>query len=130
LSLFFPKSPDEPVNGTRFKDLYNLLEEMEKHKVENDRNFWQGEQKGGRGEPFYRNPEVCSRNRGDVIPGGSATNKEQGFEKAIRIWIQTGRQVFAEKWGYEMCDLVNAGKKIEKAWEYPPPPEEPAADSG
>jgi hypothetical protein len=42
---------------------------------------------------------------------------KQGFEKAIRMWIGYGREVFAEKWGHKDCNLINgAGRKYEDAW--------------
>ena len=49
------------------------------------RNIWQARQRGGQGEPFYRDAE--------------------GFERAVLMWMEFGRDVFAEKWGRGPCDL-------------------------
>ena len=51
---------------------------------------------GGQGEPFYRDPE--------------------GFEKGIWMWMDFGRDVYAEKWGRGPCDLREAGLVEEDAW--------------
>lgn len=60
------------------------------------RNFWQSEQQGGQGEPFYRDSE--------------------GFERGIWYSIALGRKIFAEKWGHRDCDLVAQNLKPEDAW--------------
>lgn len=60
------------------------------------RNTWQLRQSGGQGEPFYRDPE--------------------GFEIGLRMMIDTGRSVFAEKWGHRGCDITQIGLKAEDAW--------------
>jgi hypothetical protein len=60
------------------------------------RNMWQLRQSGGRGEPFYRDPE--------------------GFEVGLRMMIDTGRSVFAEKWGHRGCDIAQIGLGPEDAW--------------
>lgn len=49
------------------------------------RNYWQAEQTGGQGEPFYRDAE--------------------GFDRAVKMGIQFGRDMMAEKWGHRGCDL-------------------------
>ncbi|KAG0642267.1 hypothetical protein HOY80DRAFT_917866 [Tuber brumale] len=100
LSVFYPGTASEPLNGERFKYLHKLLDDMEhsKNDAESGRNFWQGEQHGGKGEPFYRNPV--------------------GFEKALGRWMETGRTIYAEKWGHRDCDIWEIGKEIDKAWEY------------
>ncbi|KAG0124675.1 hypothetical protein HOY82DRAFT_633948 [Tuber indicum] len=100
LSVFYPGTANEPLNGERFKYLRKLLDDFQrsKNKEKSDRNFWQAAQLGGKGEPFYRNPV--------------------GFEKAMQHWIETGRTVFAEKWGHRECDIWEIGKEIDKAWEY------------
>lgn len=51
---------------------------------------------GGQGEPFYRDPE--------------------GFEKGILMWMDFGRDMFAEKWGRGPCDLREAGLEEQDAW--------------
>ncbi|KAK3901893.1 hypothetical protein C8A05DRAFT_15981 [Staphylotrichum tortipilum] len=60
------------------------------------RNTWQVKQRGGQGEPFYRDAD--------------------GFEKGVKMWIDAGRSVFAEKWGHRGCDVANVGIKGEDAW--------------
>ncbi|KAL2132202.1 hypothetical protein VTI74DRAFT_4089 [Chaetomium olivicolor] len=71
--------------------------EREKYLVGNLlRNTWQAKQRGGQGEPFYRDAD--------------------GFEKGVKMWIDAGRNVFAEKWGHRGCDLIQAGRKGEDAW--------------
>jgi hypothetical protein len=60
------------------------------------RNTWQVKQKGGQGEPFYRDAD--------------------GFEIGIRMMIETGRNVFAEKWGHRGCDVGRMGVVAEDAW--------------
>ncbi|OIW27792.1 hypothetical protein CONLIGDRAFT_655541 [Coniochaeta ligniaria NRRL 30616] len=60
------------------------------------RNMWQLRQTGGQGEPFYRDPE--------------------GFETGLRMMIDTGRSVFAEKWGHRGCDIAEIGLGAEDAW--------------
>ncbi|RPB00232.1 hypothetical protein L873DRAFT_1789159 [Choiromyces venosus 120613-1] len=100
LSVFYPGTPSEPLNSERFKYLHKMLDDLQRSKndAKYGRNRWQAQQRGGKGEPFYRNPV--------------------GFEKAIIHWIKTGRTVFAEKWGHRDCDIFEIGKEIDKAWEY------------
>jgi hypothetical protein len=79
--------------------LLELGYQMEKAKYAEGngwRNTWQVRQTGGQGEPFYRDPE--------------------GFEIGVRMMIDTGRSVFAEKWGHRGCDIARAGIKAEDAW--------------
>ncbi len=60
------------------------------------RNGWQLRQRGGVGEPFYRDPE--------------------GFEAGLQHLIATGRQVYADKWGHRGCDLDMMGIRADDAW--------------
>ncbi|AEO62014.1 hypothetical protein MYCTH_2121768 [Thermothelomyces thermophilus ATCC 42464] len=60
------------------------------------RNTWQARQKGGQGEPFYRDPD--------------------GFEAGVGMLIDLGRAVFAEKWGHRGCDVARMGVTGEDAW--------------
>jgi hypothetical protein len=60
------------------------------------RNFWQASQSGGQGEPYYVDPE--------------------GFETAVKMTIEHGRQVMAEKWGHRGCDLRGSGLTTGDAW--------------
>jgi hypothetical protein len=79
--------------------LVGLGEEMVREKYAEGnawRNRWQVKQRGGEGEPFYRDAE--------------------GFETGVRMLIDTGRSVFAEKWGHRGCDLDRIGVRGEDAW--------------
>jgi len=60
------------------------------------RNMWQTQQAGGKGDPYYRNPE--------------------GFEKGLQMMIQLGRDVYAEKWGHRDCGLLQYGRKAGDEW--------------
>lgn len=96
----------------------NVLQNL-KSNAEGGRNTWQARQRGtyiselslplnkscdvnieicvgGQGEPFFRDLE--------------------GFEKGILIWIDFGRDMFAEKWGKGPCDLREAGLEEQDAW--------------
>lgn len=58
------------------------------------RNLWQLRQGGGEGEPFYRDQE--------------------GFQVGLDTMIETGRRVFADKWGHRGCDIFD--RTAEDAW--------------
>ncbi|TVY85281.1 hypothetical protein LSUE1_G001288 [Lachnellula suecica] len=60
------------------------------------RNSWQARQSGGKGEPYYRDPE--------------------GFEIAIAMTTQTGKDIYAEKWGHKACSLLEWGRKAGDEW--------------
>jgi hypothetical protein len=86
-------------HGETFGNLFEVGRRMEAMKYADGggwRNMWQLRQSGGADEPFYRDPE--------------------GFETGLRMLIDTGRAVFAEKWGHRGCDLTNMGYKAEDAW--------------
>jgi hypothetical protein len=86
--------------GESWERLLELGYRMERSKYFNgngDRNTWQARQRGGQGEPFYRDPD--------------------GFEQGVKMWIDTGRSVFAEKWGHRGCDIAKAGVRPEDAWQ-------------
>ena len=85
-------------NSAAYRDLLQSLDVLEKLKgnAEGGRNTWQARQRGGQGEPFYRDPE--------------------GFEKGIWMWMDFGREVFTEKWGRGPCNLREAGLVEEDAW--------------
>ncbi|KAK4121832.1 hypothetical protein N657DRAFT_622236 [Parathielavia appendiculata] len=100
---------DEDAKGEEEKIDENYVESWETlvqlgMKMEEDkyvggnagRNMWQAMQRGGRGEPFYRDAD--------------------GFEKGVKMWIDAGRAVFAEKWGHRGCGLISMGIKGEDAW--------------
>ncbi|KAI9673210.1 MAG: hypothetical protein M1817_003073 [Caeruleum heppii] len=109
LSSSIPSSEEEDtLSSPRWHALVRELDVMQvdKNSHEGGRNFWQVRQQGGKGEPFYRDPE--------------------GFEKAILMTIDHGGNVFAEKWGHRDCDIRNAGLgpgdawKVEHDWDRPP----------
>ena len=90
---------DEPQkNSPRYKEIISKLDEMghQKNGREGGRNTWQARQKGGQGEPFYRDSD--------------------GFEKGIQMTMDFGRDVFTEKWGRGPCNLREAGLKDGDAW--------------
>jgi len=86
-------------DGESFTHLVEVGRRMEQTKYADGggwRNVWQLRQDGGQGEPFYRDPE--------------------GFEIGLRMLIETGRRVFAEKWGHRGCDIAQMGILAEDAW--------------
>ena len=85
-------------NSPKYRDIIHKLDEMghAKSNREGGRNTWQARQKGGQGEPFYRDSD--------------------GFEKGIQMTMDLGRKVFEEKWGRGACDLRAAGMKESDAW--------------
>lgn len=85
-------------NSAFYQDLLRELDEMQNYKNSNSdgRNTWQARQRGGQGEPFYRDPE--------------------GFEQAIGMTMELGRRVFEQKWGRDRCDLRDAGMVEGDAW--------------
>ncbi|GAO48969.1 hypothetical protein G7K_3130-t1 [Saitoella complicata NRRL Y-17804] len=50
---------------------------------------WQVSQEGGEGEPFYVDPH--------------------GFQRGLDMWINAGKDVYAEKWDSSECALVDNG---------------------
>ena len=89
---------DPARNGNAYTSLISTLEEMQHNKNEGaeHRNKWQSRQRGGQGEPFYRDPD--------------------GFEKGLQLTMELGRRVFEEKWGRGSCDLRDAGLDEGDAW--------------
>ena len=73
-----------------------LAKEREKNEDPRGRNYWQAQQQGGQGEPFYRD--------------------SAGFEKALWMTIALGRKIYSEKWGHRDCDLAEMGLKPGDAW--------------
>lgn len=59
-------------------------------------SYRQALQRGGQSEPFYRDAD--------------------GFEIGIKMHVDAGRAVFAEKWGHRGCDIARMGIKAEEAW--------------
>ncbi len=88
------------THGETWERLVQIAQRMEEAKyVDGDnayRNRWQLRQSGGQGEPFARDPE--------------------GFETGLKMMIDMGRSVFAEKWGHRGCDIAQMGYKVEDAW--------------
>ncbi|KAK0613298.1 hypothetical protein B0T14DRAFT_539220 [Immersiella caudata] len=85
--------------GETWEKLVEVAKRMEEAKYEDGngwRNMWQLSQTGGQGEPFARDYE--------------------GFEMGLRMFIDTGRAVFAEKWGHRGCDIAKMNIKAEDAW--------------
>lgn len=92
------KWEDDEIASERFLRLERTLDEMSHPKGADGgaRNTWQFRQTGGQGDPFYRD--------------------SLGFKMGIRMAIDHGRSVFAEKWGHRDCDIVAVGLKPEDAW--------------
>ncbi|KAK0634339.1 hypothetical protein B0T17DRAFT_611366 [Bombardia bombarda] len=85
--------------GETWAHLVEVGLRMEEAKYAEDgggRNTWQVRQSGGQGEPFARDAE--------------------GFEAGVQMMIDTGRAVFADKWGHRGCDVARMGVKGEDAW--------------
>ncbi|KAG6990900.1 hypothetical protein G7Y79_00060g092040 [Physcia stellaris] len=89
---------DAQRNSPKYHDIIAKLDEMGhvKSSREGGRNTWQARQKGGQGDPFYRDSD--------------------GFEKGIQMTMDLGRNVFEEKWGRGPCDLRESGLKDSDAW--------------
>jgi hypothetical protein len=102
-----PAAGSAARNSPAYKALLQKLDEMQHAKAtaEGGRNTWQARQRGGQGEPFYRDPD--------------------GFEKGVLMWMDFGRDVFYEKWGRGPCDIRDAGMvegdawRVVKDWELP-----------
>ena len=95
-----PKKQARRRKRETWEHLVQVAKRMEAAKYEDGngwRNMWQLRQTGGQGEPFARDPE--------------------GFETGLRMMIDTGRSVFAEKWGHRGCDIANMNIKAEDAWQ-------------
>lgn len=93
-----PGEPEVQRNSAAYQELVHSLNVLEnlKSNAEGGRNTWQARQRGGQGEPFYKDPE--------------------GFEKGIWMWMDFGRDVFTEKWGRGPCNLREAGLVEQDAW--------------
>ncbi len=92
------KWEDDEIGSERFLQLERTLDQMVQSKgaQSGGRNTWQFRQTGGQGDPFYRD--------------------SLGFERGIRMTIDHGRAVFAEKWGHRDCDIRAIGLRPEDAW--------------
>ncbi|KAK8129446.1 hypothetical protein PG999_001826 [Apiospora kogelbergensis] len=98
--------PHEPLNMSLPTDYWwQLRREADnmfhhKHGGQRGRNTWQWAQRGGREDPFYYDPA--------------------GFEEAVQVLTEAGRNVFARKWGHRDCDLgrykIGDQWRVEKDW--------------
>jgi len=90
--------PEDKLGSETYSEIMRTFGAMDasKYRGSEGRNTWQHRQAGGEGEPYYRDPE--------------------GFESAIQMTIEHGRQVYAEKWGHRDCNLVEVGLRPEHAW--------------
>jgi hypothetical protein len=90
------------IEDDRASSLYHNLTQrfnrmqMDKTTDIRGRNTWQSSQTGGQGEPYYRDPE--------------------GFEKALQMTIDVGREIVAEKWGHRGCNIKDSGLKTGDEW--------------
>ena len=77
--------------------LREKLQQMHDDKIADKyRNSWQLRQRGGKGEPFYYDPD--------------------GFEKALQMQIHVGTEVYEEKWGHRGCDIRDVGLGLGDEW--------------
>ena len=92
------KRKEVEKNSPAYKELLERLDVLQREKSDNKagRNTWQASQKGGQGEPFYRDSD--------------------GFEKGIQMWMDFGRDVFHEKWGRGECNIRDVGLKFDDQW--------------
>ncbi|KAG6011497.1 hypothetical protein E4U54_008057 [Claviceps lovelessii] len=81
-----------------WQKLRETVAEMERYKHgSRGRNTWQAGQRGGQGEPYY-------------YPA-------RGVQTAFEMLTETGRRIYAEKWGHQNCDLLGeGGLKLEDQW--------------
>jgi len=95
------KLPEDERAGPGFDKLMDAVRvqiEVKKDVAKKgERNSWQYKQTGGKGEPFYRDP--------------------QGFEWGLQRMIAAGVETYNEKWGHNDCNLGGAGLKPEDAWQ-------------
>ncbi|KDN70625.1 hypothetical protein CSUB01_04486 [Colletotrichum sublineola] len=89
-----PKTVDPLVS---FRALYRLAQDMFNHKhADRERNTWQLGQRGGHYDPYFYDP--------------------LGFQEAIDVMAEAGREVFRRKWGHRDCDFGAAGLQPSDAW--------------
>ena len=96
------KQMGEPLlNGPHYSALISTLEHWNYLKLtEGDisrRNRWQRAQRGGQGEPFYRDAD--------------------GFQRALDRFIELGwTETWLDKWGIVDCAAREAGLTVRDAW--------------
>ncbi|KAH8590316.1 hypothetical protein B0O99DRAFT_521660 [Bisporella sp. PMI_857] len=88
--------PEDERGGLGFEKLLAAVEEQKDVKKQGERNKWQYRQTGGKGEPFYRDPD--------------------GFEQALQMMIDTGVKTYQAKWGHKECNLPDVGLRPDDAW--------------
>ena len=88
--------PEDDRASSRYTSLRDTLNSMQVDKNSGNRNTWQAAQRGGQGEPYYRDP--------------------LGFQKAIEMWMDFGQRVMHEKWGHKGCNLRGVGLGPGDAW--------------
>ncbi|ODQ50465.1 hypothetical protein SAICODRAFT_31987 [Saitoella complicata NRRL Y-17804] len=89
----------EPKDMDHYRELKVELDALhdDKHGHPTGRLSWQKGQTGGEGEPFYVDPN--------------------GFQRGLDVWINTGKDVYAEKWGMgPNCGLE--GKTLQDMWHW------------
>lgn len=86
------------LNDCRYERVKWMCDDLQRKKQENKsgRNFWQAQQMGGQGEPFYRDP--------------------LGFDQAIMMSNENGQDIMGEKWGHQGCNIRGYGLNIQDQW--------------
>lgn len=91
------EAEEDERGGEGWKKLQETLQQIVDEKVADQyRNSWQLRQRGGKGEPFYYDPD--------------------GFEKALQMQIHVGTEINEEKWGHRGCDIGDVGLKAGDQW--------------
>lgn len=94
-------SPEKLTYGRadcRYDALIRTCDDLQNQKQnrEGGRNFWQAQQMGGQGEPFYRDP--------------------LGFDQAIMMSNENGQDIMGEKWGHQGCNIRGYGLDLHHQW--------------
>ena len=83
---YLSSTEEDELGGPGWQTLQDQLEAMAQEKRDDPyRNSWQLKQRGGKGDPYYYDPD--------------------GWEKALQMTIETGTKVYEEKWGHRGCGL-------------------------
>lgn len=94
---YLEETEEDTIGSENWKQLQDDLEAMAEEKRKDPyRNSWQLKQKGGQGEPYYYDAE--------------------GWEKALQMTIETGNQIYHEKWGHKGCDIQQVGLTEGDQW--------------
>ncbi|KAF3913289.1 hypothetical protein ABW20_dc0100800 [Dactylellina cionopaga] len=88
----------EELGSQRYIRLKKQLQQMmkEKNNSGRERNTWQTEQIGGKGEPWTYDPK--------------------GFQIAWWDMTEEGRLIYSKKWGTTSCTLIELGKDLRSMW--------------